>query len=205
MTTTTSTRTRHPAAVGVATLVYLVVAFVIAVLDGVAGVVYMQGQTLKSIDGFEYALPALGQAAPYALGQLVPMAAGVFLSFWLILPIRPQQRVGAVVLRALVAVLVGLLVATAIAAARLLASDLPVAPSPTDPADNRYYILVLGTLANSVWQLFSASFGLVVATGLALWGWLHTRPAYGALRHPPEESTARASAPATAPAAAVDA
>jgi hypothetical protein len=188
MTTTTPSRGRHPVAAGVATLVFLVVAFVLAVLDGVAGVVYTQGQTLKSLDGFDYALPALGRAVPYALWQLVPMAVGLLLSFWLILPIRPQQRVGGAVVRALVALLVGLLIAALIAAARLLASDLPVQPSQTDPADNRYYILVLGSLANSVWQLFSGTFGLVVATGLALWGWLHTRPVYGPLRHGPDET-----------------
>jgi len=188
MTTITPTRARHPLAAIVATLVFLVVAFVVAVLDGVAGVVYTQGQTLKSIDGFEYALPALGWAVPYALWQLLPLAVGVLLSFWLILPIRPQQRVGGVVVRALAALLLGLVIAAAVFTVRLLASDLPVQPSQTDPDDNRYYILVLGSLANSVWQLFSDTLGLVVATGLALWGWLHTRPVYGPLRHSSEET-----------------
>jgi len=198
MTTSAPSRTRHPMAAAVAALVFFVVAFVVSVVDGVAGVVYTQGQTLKSIDGFDYALPALGWAAPYALWQLVPMAAGVLLSFWLILPIRSGQGVGGVVLRTLGAVLLGLLFATAVAAVRLLSADLPVEPSQTDPADNRYYILVLGSLANTAWQLFAASFGLVVATGLALWGWLHTRPVYGPLRHGSEE---HAPAPERAPAA----
>lgn len=183
MTSFPSTRSRYPAAAAVAVLMFLVVAFVIAVLDGVVGVVYTQGQTLRSTAGFEYALPALGQALPYALWQLVPMAVGVFVSVWLLLPVRPEQRVGGVVGRALVAVLVGLVVATAIAAARLLATDLPVSPKQGGADDNRYYILVLGTLANSAWQLFSATIGLVVATALALWGWLHTRPTFGPLRH----------------------
>ena len=192
MTTITPTRRRHPGTAIIATLVFLVVAFVIAVADGVAGVVYTQGQTLKSIDGFEYALPALGSAMPYALWQLVPMAVGVFASFWLILPIRRHQGVGGVVLRGLVAVLVGVLIATVVAAVRLLASDLPVEPSPTDPDDNRYYLLVIGTLANSAWQLFADTVGLVIAAALAMWGWLVTRPTYGPLRHGSEETAATA-------------
>lgn len=183
MTTITPTRRRHPGVAIIATLIFLVVAFVIAVADGVAGVVYTQGQTLKSLDGFEYALPALGSAIPFALWQLVPMAVGVFASFWLILPIRRQNRVGGVILRGLIAVLVGLLIADVVTTVRLLGLDLPVQPSQTDPTDNRYYILVIGSLANAMWQLFSSSVGLVIASALAMWGWLVTRPTYGPLRH----------------------
>lgn len=176
---------RHPAAAAVATLVFFVVALVVTVLDGVSGVVYTQGQTLKSLDGFEYALPALGAALPFALWQLVPMAVGVFLSFWLVAPIRPGQRVGGVVLRTLVAVLVGLVLAVAVEAVRLTASDLPVNPYTQGGAvDNRYYILVVGGLANDAWRLFAGTFAIVVAAGLALWGWLHTRPTFGPLRTP---------------------
>jgi len=188
MTTITPTRKRHPGVAIIATLIFLVVAFVIAVADGVAGVVYTQGQTLKSLDGFEYALPALGSAIPFALWQLVPMAVGVFASFWLILPIRRQNRVGGVVVRGLVAVLVGLLIAAVVTTVRLLALDLPVQPSQTDPTDNRYYVLVIGSLANAMWQLFSSSVGLVIAAALAMWGWLVTRPTYGPLRHGSEET-----------------
>ena len=189
------TRSRHAGAAAVAAATLLIVAFVISVIDGVVGVVYTQGQTLKSLDGFDYAMPALGVAVPYALWQLVPLAAGVFLSFWLILPIRPRQRVGGVVLRAIVAVLVGLVIAVAVEAVRLTASDLPVNPyTQTGVVDNRYYILVVGGLAHDAWQLFAGTFGLVMAAGLAMWGWLHTRPAFGPLRHGSEPTEA---APAT--------
>jgi hypothetical protein len=183
MTTIPPTPTRYPVASALSVLVFVLVAFAVSVIDGVAGVVYTQGQTLQSLDGFDYALPALGWAVPYALWQLLPMGFGLLLSFWLILPIRPQQRVGAVVVRALGALVIGLLLAIAVAAVRLLTSDLGIQPSQTDPTDNRYAILVLGSLANTAWQLFAATLGLGVATALALWGWLHTRPVYGPLRH----------------------
>jgi hypothetical protein len=113
------------------------------------------------------------------------MAVGVFLSFWLILPIRPTQRVGGVVLRTLVAVLIGLVISIVIEAVRLTTSELPVNPYTQSGAmDNRYYILVLGGLAHDAWQLFAGGFAIVVAAGLALWGWLHTRPTFGPLRTP---------------------
>ncbi|GAB2449890.1 hypothetical protein HD599_002131 [Conyzicola lurida] len=185
MTITPAPPSRHPGAAAAASLAVLVVAFVLSVLDGVVGVVYTQGQTLESLDGFDYALPALGWAVPYALWQLVPLTAGVFLSFWLILPIRPRHRVGQVVLRAFVALVIGVVVAGIVAAARLLATDLPVNPSS---GDGRYYVLVVGTLAHSAWQVFSDTLGLVVAAGLAMWGWLHTRPAYGPLRRSADET-----------------
>jgi hypothetical protein len=176
-------RTRHPGAAAVSSGVLLLALFAIAVADGVIGVVYTQGRTLESLDGFEYALPALGAVLPFALWQTVPLAAGVFLSFWLVLPVRPQQRLGGVLLRSAVALLVGLALAIALEAVRLTASDLPVNPTQGGAVDNRYYILVLGGLAHDAWQLFAGSLGLVLAAGLAMWGWLRTRPVYGPLRH----------------------
>jgi hypothetical protein len=177
-------RSRHPGAAAVASAALLLVAFLLAAADGVIGVVYTQGRTLESLDGFEYALPALGAIVPFALWQTVPLAAGVFLSFWLVLPVRPQQRLVGVLLRSVVALLIGLALATAVEAVRLTASDLPVNPlTQSGAVDNRYYIFVLGGLAHDAWQLFVGTLGLVLASGLAVWGWLRTRPVYGPLRH----------------------
>ncbi|GAB3605840.1 hypothetical protein GCM10027413_12490 [Conyzicola nivalis] len=176
-------RRGYPGVAGVTGAVFLLVVFVVAVIDGVVGIVYTQGRTLESLAGFEYALPALGAVVPFALWQVVPLAVGVFLSFWLVLPIRPHQRVGGVVLRSIVALLIGLVIAVAVEAVRLTTSDLPVNPTQSGAVDNRYYILVLGGLANDAWQLFASSLGLALAAGLAMWGWLRTRPSYGPLRH----------------------
>ncbi|WP_411700543.1 hypothetical protein [Conyzicola sp.] len=176
-------RSHYAAAAAVTAAILALVAFVVAAADGVIGLVYTQGRTLESLDGFEYALPALGVTVPYVLWHVIPLAAGVFLSFWWVLPIRPQQRVGGVVLRSIVALVIGLAIAIAIEAVRLTTSDLPVNPTQGGAVDNRYYILVLGGLANDAWNLFAGSFGLVVAAGLAMWGWLRTRPVYGPLRH----------------------
>jgi len=184
MTTIGTTRTRYPGASAVAAAAFLLVAFVVSALDGVVGVVYTQGQTLESLAGFDYFLPALGFAVPFALSQLVPMAVGVFVSFWLVLPIRPEQGVGAVVLRALAALLLGLVISIGVEAVRLTTSDLPVNPYTQGGAvDNRYYILVVGGLAHDAWQLFSSTYAVVISAGLALWGWLHTREGLGGHRH----------------------
>lgn len=167
-------RRRHPGAAAAASAALLVASLVLAIAGGVVGVVYTQGQTLGSLDGFDYALPALGFAVPYSLGRLVPLAVGVFLSFWLLLPLRPEQRLGGAIARIVAAALIGLLLAVAIDAVRMLAIDAPVAPAD---GDNRYYILILGTLAHNAWTLFADTVGLVLAAGLAMWGGLRPRPA----------------------------
>ena len=155
---------------------FLVVALIVAVATDVVGVVYTQGQTLESVDGFEYTAPALGQALPYELWRLAPMAAGVFVSFWLTLPVRARHGVGTVIARSLVAVLVGLAVAVAVEAVRVVSGDLPVRPTLDDgTVDNRYYMVVLGGLTDYAWRLFADTFALVVAVGLAAWGTLRTR------------------------------
>jgi hypothetical protein len=169
--------TRHPKAAALGALSFLIVALFVTIASDVVGVVYTQGQTVESLAGFEYALPALGAAVPYELWRLIPMAAGVFLSFWLILPPQSGQRVAGVVARSLVAVAVGLVFAMAIAAVRLVSSDLPVSPNAGGPTDNRYYLLVFGGLTNDAWQLFTQTFALVVAVGLAMWGARLTRTA----------------------------
>jgi hypothetical protein len=176
MTTISPDRSRHPREAAMAALAFALVAFVVKTADGVIGVVYMQGVTLRSLDGLDYASPAFGVLAPFALWQVLPMAVGVFLSFWLLLPLRPAQRTREAILRSLGAVAIGLALAVLVAAIRLLTTDLPVNPMTQGGAtDNRYYLFVAGGLANDTWQLFVDAFAMVVAVGLALWGWMRVR------------------------------
>jgi hypothetical protein len=169
-------RARHPRAAALAALAFGFVAFVVSVAEGVIGVVYTQGSTLESLDGFDYAGPAFQSIVPYAAGRILPMAVGVYLSFWLAAPLRPLQAVSHVIVRTLVALAIGLAISIGFEAVRLLTSDSPVNPfTQGGQTDNRYYILVAGGLAHDAWRLFVDTFAIVVAVGLATWGWMRPR------------------------------
>ena len=173
MTDTRLSVKRHPEAAAIAAVSFLVVAVVVGVASGVIGVVYMQGQTLQSLDGFEYALPAFGQALPRILGMMLPVAVALFLSFWLIAPLRPELGLGAAIGRTLLALLIGLVLAVIIQAVMVIADNqLSLNPGPGQEVDDRIYLLIGGGLLNTTWTLFADTIGLALAAGLGAWGWL---------------------------------
>lgn len=167
---------RHPAAAAIAAGVVLVVFVVISVIDGVEGVVYTQGRTMQSLDGFEYAAVALPATIEYVLRRAVPLAIGVFLSFWLIAPVRPELRLVSVVLRSLVAAVVGAVLVAGTTLVRLIADNQSsLDPGPGVAVDDRVYLLIAGSTAHETWSVFVDTFPLVIAVGLATWAALGRR------------------------------
>lgn len=113
---------------------------------------------------------------PLALWRLVPLALGAFLSFWLIAPLRPELRVGGVIGRSFVAVLIALVLVVIVTLIRLIADNQSsLNPSAGDPVDTRLYLLIGGTVVHDAWVTLSTTFLLVVATGLGAWGWMRDR------------------------------
>ena len=167
---------RHPQVAAVVAGAFFVIATVVGVASGVIGVVYTQGLTLRSLDGFEYALPAFGQALPHTLGMMLPLAIGLFLSFWLIAPLRARTGLGGAIGRSLIALLVGLALAVLVQAFLVLEQNqLALNPGGAEQPDDRLYLLIGGGLAHTAWTLFADTLGLALAAGLAGWGWLRTR------------------------------
>lgn len=168
-----SARRRYPAVAAVAALSFFIVATVLGVAGGVVAVVYMQGQTLESLDGFDYALPALGQALPNTVTYTLPLAVGLFVSFWGIAPLRPGIGLAGAVGRTLVAMLVGLIIATVVYAAIIIGNNQSALnPPPGQEIDNRYILLVVAGIAQNAWTTFADTLGLALAAGLGAWGWL---------------------------------
>lgn len=161
---------RHVGASAIAAGVVLAVFLVVAVLNGVEGVVYTQGRTMQSLDGFDYAAVALPVTVEYSLWRAVPLAIGVFLSFWLIAPVRPGIRLVTAVLRSLVAAVVGVVLVAATALARSIADNqLALDPGPGAAADDRVYVLIAASTVHETWMVFVDSFPLVIAVGLVTW------------------------------------
>ncbi|TBN56230.1 hypothetical protein EYE40_01805 [Glaciihabitans arcticus] len=170
------TAKRHPLPAAIAAGVFLVLATLVGVTSGVIGVVYMQGVTMQSLDGFEYALPAFGQALPHTLGLMVPVAIGLFLSLWLIAPLRFGMGLGAAIGRTFLALVVGLILSVLVQAFLVLGQNqLALNPGGGEQPDDRLYLLIGGGLLNTAWTLFADTLGLALAAGLGAWGWLRTR------------------------------
>jgi hypothetical protein len=167
---------RHPAAAAIAAGVVFIVFVVVRVIDGVEGVVYTQGVTMQSLDGFEYAGVALPATIEYVLWRAVPFALGVFLSFWLIAPVRPGLRLVSTVLRSLVAVVIGVVLLALTTVARSIADNqLALNPGPGAAVDDRVYLLIAGSTSHEAWTVFTDAFPLVIAVGLAMWAALGRR------------------------------
>ncbi len=100
----------------------------------------------------------------------LPFAIGVFLAFWQVAPISPSLRLGHVVTRALLAVVVGAALSFAVSLVARLGQ----------------YLLegdLFGALASDVLPLLASAFGLllrlaplVVLGAVLLWGWLERHP-----------------------------
>ena len=179
------THTRHPRVAAVAAVVILVVGVVVFVLTNIEAVVYVQAQTIRSIEAFDYARPVLGVAVPLALWRLVPLAVGAFVSFWFIAPLRPELRVGSAVGQSFIAVLISTVVAIVVTVIRTVADNQSsLNPSAGNPVDTRVYLLIGGTLLHEAWVTLSTTFLLVVATGLGAWGWMRDRAPLRALAWP---------------------
>lgn len=163
-------RRRFPAQAATAAAVLLVVYVALSVVDGVEGVVYTQGVTMQSLDGFEYAGVAVGPTIEYALERGLPLALGVFLSFWVIAPLRPGLLIRSAVLRSVVAALVGvLLVAVTTLVRSVLDNQLGLNPGQGADVDERLYLLIAGGTAHEAWTVFADGVALVIAVGLGTW------------------------------------
>ena len=170
------TLTRHPAVAAVAAGIILVVGVVVFVLTNIEGVVYVQAQTIRSIEALDYAGPVFGVTVPLALWRLVPLAAGAFISFWLVAPLRPELRVGGAIGRSFVAALIAIVLVIIVTVIRLIADNQSsLNPSAGNPVDTRVYLLIGGTVLHDAWVTLSTTFLLVVATGLGAWGWMRDR------------------------------
>lgn len=167
---------RHPAVAAVAAGIILVVGVVVFVLTNIEGVVYVQAQTIRSIEALDYAGPVFGVTLPLALWRLVPLSVGALLSFWLIAPLRPELRVGGVIGRSFIAVLVAIVLVTIVTVIRLIAdNESSLNPPVGTSVDARVYLLIGGTVLHDAWTTLTTSFLLIVATGLGAWGWMRDR------------------------------
>jgi len=165
--------TRHPKAAGIASASVFVAGIALAAVGTLEGVLYTQAQVMRSPDVIDYLGPAFVEGLRLAFAQFVPIAVGVFVSLWGIAPIRGTERLGGAILRSLLAVVIAVVLASLIAAIRIVADNqLSLNPGPGVEVDSRIYVLIAGSVVHSVWVAIAASAGLILAAGLGMWGWL---------------------------------
>lgn len=157
--------------VGAAFLAGLGVYLVFVVPTIVSTLVYVATDRNYGQDVAGYLALMLPVSLPGILLTPVPLALGVFLSFWQLAPIAPQLRMAHVVTRALLAAIVGALLSGVLAVLlvafpRLFGQDAQYYSPLRAVSDS-----VMQTIPGVVDLLFDAAIAVPLAA-LLLWGWM---------------------------------
>lgn len=182
MTTATITARRpSPGTAGLAALAVALIGPVLMVSLGVVGVLHSQLRSVRSLEVLDYFGPVFFDAVPRALWLFVPLAIGVFLSFWLVAPLRASLRLGQALQRSFVALVIGAVFGSVGTVIRTLAIGQPALadPAPGGGFDVRQLLYLLANALNTSITGFVWAFSLVLLCGVVLWNWLARNEAEG--------------------------
>jgi hypothetical protein len=183
-------RTTRPGAVN-ALLAALGVYFALAATSILGTIAFVATDTAYGQDSGAYLGLILPATLQTALVASLPFAVGVFLAFWVLVPIAPRLRMGRVAVRGLLAAVIGAVAMLVVGFVAAIVLNL----SRTDPG-----LVVNGdpdafarNLLDAVRSVLPGTLdilidGLVVVPlgALLLWGWLQSHPPKSVPRSSPD-------------------
>jgi len=135
------------------------------------------GSVFSSLNGYN---PLVGMFQQFTLSVL-PIAIGVFLAFWLVVPLAPSLRIGRVILRSVVAAAIAsalsLVFAIFLAIGGAVTSAGPLFGNSFPAPDGMPLFYSIVGNVQSVFSTFLSSTPLVVLAGVLVWLWLAKRQA----------------------------
>ena len=171
---------------GVAAAAVAVVMLVQAILQGIIGVFSNLAYGSANPEGGYFQLqntfaPIVGVAQSFG-SSILPIAIGVFLAFWLVVPLTSELRVLAVVVRSLIASAiasaVSLVITIIFAAGGAIASAGPFFGNSFPNTDGSFIFYSLVGGIQSVFSTFVGVTPLIVLAGFLVWFWVSKpRPA----------------------------
>jgi hypothetical protein len=165
MALTDNTTRANARTAGAAAAIVAAVLVAQSILRAIVGVISNVAYSAGSINGYDlqYSLNPLGEGFITFATSVVPSALGVFLAFWVLVPLTADLRIGRVVLRSLVA--------AAVAAVLTCLFTGVYAFGDAIVRGGDFFYAVFGTVQTTFYAFISVT-PLVLLVGVLVWLWL---------------------------------